>query len=68
MTTTGHQHHARTVQFAAGERNVFMHILTACNLSCKHCYINPDQHGTKMLSRERLASWIKLFAPETGTA
>lgn len=52
----------RTVSFVAGERNVFLHILTACNLSCAHCYINPAQHGTAMLSRERLAAWIRLFA------
>ncbi len=54
----------RTVSFTAGERNVFLHILTACNLSCSHCYINPAQHGTAMLGRERLAAWIKLFADE----
>lgn len=52
----------RTVSFTAGERNVFLHILTACNLSCEHCYINPGQHGPGMLSRDRLAAWIRLFA------
>jgi MoaA/NifB/PqqE/SkfB family radical SAM enzyme len=40
---------ARTVGFQPGERNVFFHILTACNLSCRHCYINPAQHGTATL-------------------
>ena len=54
----------RTVSFTAGERNVFLHILTGCNLSCRHCYINPAQHGTAMLSREQLAAWIRLFADE----
>ena len=53
---------AQTVGFTAGERNVFLHILTACNLSCSHCYINPEQHGTETLSRSRLEKWIRLFA------
>ena len=52
----------RTVGFRRGERNVFFHILTACNLSCRHCYINPSQHGTKTLSRETIHRWIELFA------
>lgn len=53
---------AKTVGFKAGERNVFFHILTACNLSCKHCYINKDQHGTTTLSKEKIAQWLSLFA------
>nr|WP_320009457.1 radical SAM protein [uncultured Desulfobulbus sp.] len=59
---------ARTVGFQAGERNVFFHILTACNLSCRHCYINPDQHGTATLPLETVLRWLKLFArPEQQT-
>ena len=53
---------AQTVGFKAGERNVFFHILTACNLSCKHCYINIDQHGTATLTREEMVEWMRLFA------
>ena len=53
---------AKTVGFKPGERNVFFHILTACNLHCKHCYINTSQHGTESLSREKIESWLKLFA------
>ncbi|MEW6518386.1 MAG: radical SAM protein [Thermodesulfobacteriota bacterium] len=53
---------ARTVGFKPGERNVFLHILTACNLSCRHCYINPEQHGTAALSRETMENWLRLFA------
>lgn len=53
---------ARTVGFKPGERNVFLHILTACNLSCKHCYINNEQHGTNQLSKDELGRWIELFA------
>jgi MoaA/NifB/PqqE/SkfB family radical SAM enzyme len=52
----------RTVGFKAGERNVFLHLLTACNLACRHCYINPAEHGRERLSRERLLRWIELFA------
>ena len=55
-------HSSRTVGFRRGERNVFFHILTACNLRCRHCYINSAQHGTEMLDRERLAQWLEVFA------
>lgn len=59
---------ARTVDFQAGERNVFFHLLTACNLSCRHCYINPDQHGTSTLPLDIVLRWLKLFArPERQT-
>lgn len=53
---------ARTVGFQKGERNVFFHILTACNLSCRHCYINKAQHGTATLAEETIHKWIALFA------
>jgi len=52
----------RTLAFQPNERNVFLHILTACNLSCRHCYINPEQHGTTTLSEETLFAWLALFA------
>ncbi len=52
---------ARTVGFKAGERNVFFHILTACNLKCRHCYINTSQHGSQTLSRETIEKWLELF-------
>ena len=52
---------ARTVGFKRGERNIFFHILTACNLSCRHCYINPAQHGSDIVSREHLEEWLELF-------
>ena len=52
---------AKTVGFKHGERNVFFHILTACNLSCRHCYINPKEHGTETVTRENLEKWLKLF-------
>lgn len=53
---------ARTVAFKPGERNVFLHLLTQCNLSCRHCYINPEQHGTAMLPKETVLHWLRLFA------
>ncbi len=54
----------RTVEFKADTRNLFFHILTKCNLRCKHCYINPSQHGTETLSKEVLDAWLKLFVKE----
>jgi MoaA/NifB/PqqE/SkfB family radical SAM enzyme len=50
-----------TLQFKARERNVFFHLLTACNLSCSHCYINTAQHGTQTVSRETMERWLTLF-------
>ena len=59
---------ARTVGFQPGERNVFFHLLTACNLSCRHCYINPAQHGSATLPLATVQRWLKLFArPEQQT-
>ena len=52
---------AKTVAFKPGERNIFFHILTACNLSCRHCYINPDQHGREALPIETIRRWLELF-------
>ncbi len=52
----------RTVRFSPGERNVFFHILTGCNLKCSHCYINPKQHGSKMLELDTILSWLQCFA------
>jgi MoaA/NifB/PqqE/SkfB family radical SAM enzyme len=50
-----------TLSFKADERNIFFHILTACNLSCKHCYINTAQHGTCALPLETIIQWLELF-------
>ena len=52
----------RTVDFKPGERNVFLHLLTKCNLACRHCYINPAQHGTAVLAQETVLDWLRLFA------
>lgn len=53
----------RTVAFSKHSTNVFFHILTQCNLKCKHCYINIEQHGRRMLSIETISEWLALFAP-----
>ncbi|MCL1981053.1 MAG: radical SAM protein [Proteobacteria bacterium] len=59
---------ARTVGFKPGERNIFFHILTACNLACRHCYINPGQHGTATLPLATVRQTLQLFArPEQQT-
>jgi len=36
----------KTVSFSKDATNVFFHILTRCNLKCRHCYINYKQHGS----------------------
>jgi len=55
---------AKTVDFKPGKRNVFFHILTDCNLSCQHCYIKPEQHGTGSVPGETIEKWLKLFMDE----
>ena len=50
-----------TLEFKPQERNIFFHLLTGCNLSCKHCYINYDQHGKETVSRSTMEEWLKLF-------
>lgn len=49
----------KTVAFAKDTANVFFHILTQCNLSCSHCYINPAQHGTEKLSLAQINHWLE---------
>ena len=51
----------QTVAFKAGERNIFFHILTACNLRCRHCYINPEQHGTMSLPLSDIENWLRIL-------
>ena len=52
----------QTVAFEAHAKNVFFHILTQCNLSCRHCYINPKQHGNQTLDIETIYSWLDVFS------
>jgi len=51
-----------TVAFSKESSNLFFHILTKCNLSCTHCYINKDQHGTDTLDTDTIKKWLKIFA------
>jgi MoaA/NifB/PqqE/SkfB family radical SAM enzyme len=52
----------RTVSFSKNAGNVFFHILTGCNLKCRHCYINKKQHGETLVSEQDMESWLALFA------
>lgn len=52
---------SQTIAFRPEERNIFFHILTGCNLACQHCYINREQHGSDMVSRQTMLAWLKLF-------
>ena len=52
----------RTVTFTPDAVNLFFHILTRCNLKCRHCYINPEQHGTATLPLATIQSWLQIFA------
>ncbi len=51
----------QTVAFSKDSSNLFFHILTKCNLSCTHCYINPKQHGTKTLDIDTIKQWLSIF-------
>lgn len=51
----------RTVAFSKHASNLFFHILTQCNLACRHCYINKAQHGSGMLGLDRIKAWLALF-------
>lgn len=52
----------KTVSFTRGSANVFFHLLTRCNLHCRHCYIDPDQHGRQTLDIQTINRWLDLFA------
>ena len=51
----------KTVAFSKNSTNVFFHILTHCNLKCRHCYINPEEHGKDTLPASTITSWLKVF-------
>ena len=52
----------RTVAFSRNSTNLFFHILTRCNLKCRHCYINPAQHGKNTLPLPTIKVWLEAFA------
>jgi MoaA/NifB/PqqE/SkfB family radical SAM enzyme len=59
---------SRTVAFSRRAANVFLHVLTRCNLRCRHCYINPEQHGRRRLPIERMERWLAAFAERSPQA
>ena len=54
----------KTVAFQKNARNIFFHVLTRCNLKCRHCYINPQQHGKETLPVEIVKKWLKALVNE----
>jgi Fe-coproporphyrin III synthase len=58
----------KTVAFSKNATNVFFHILTHCNLKCRHCYINKKQHGKNMLPVETINAWLEVFASKNKEA
>lgn len=52
----------KTVSFSKNAINVFFHILTSCNLKCRHCYINIEQHGKNKLPISTINAWLGIFA------
>jgi MoaA/NifB/PqqE/SkfB family radical SAM enzyme len=52
----------RTVAFSKDSANLFFHILTKCNLKCRHCYINPEQHGKDTLPLSTIIAWLEAFS------
>ena len=57
-----------TVSFSKNSTNIFFHILTNCNLSCRHCYINKEQHGKNTLPLKTINSWLDAFAEKKDSA
>lgn len=55
----------KTVAFSKHSTNLFFHILTQCNLTCRHCYINPEQHGKQILPAATATAWLSQFAAKS---
>ena len=58
----------KTVAFTKDATNIFFHILTQCNLKCKHCYINPTHHGENKLPLTTINRWLALFVERSTSA
>lgn len=52
----------QTVAFTKNAANIFFHLLTQCNLRCRHCYINPTQHGSGSLDPATVKAWLAELA------
>ena len=57
----------KTVAFSRKSANLFFHILTKCNLRCRHCYINPEQQGEKNLPLKTIKAWLEAFSKDSPT-
>lgn len=57
-----------TVAFTRDAANVFFHILTRCNLRCRHCYINPEAHGTETLPLHTIDRWLRVLSEKSRKA
>ena len=57
----------QTVAFSRNSANVFFHILTRCNLKCRHCYINAEQHGQLTLPLSTIQTWLEAFSENSHT-
>ena len=53
---------SQTVAFSRNSANIFFHILTRCTLKCRHCYINPREHGRESLSLRSIKTWLTAFS------
>jgi MoaA/NifB/PqqE/SkfB family radical SAM enzyme len=58
----------KTVAFSKKSANLFFHILTKCNLRCRHCYINPEQQGESNLPLKTIKAWLEVFSHDCPTA
>jgi MoaA/NifB/PqqE/SkfB family radical SAM enzyme len=58
----------KTVSFSKKSINVFFHILTRCNLKCRHCYINPKAHGKKTLPIDVIEEWLSVLLKKRQSA
>jgi Fe-coproporphyrin III synthase len=58
----------KTVAFSKNSSNLFFHILTKCNLRCRHCYINPEQHGKNNVPLQTIKAWLDAFSHKSATS
>ena len=58
----------KTVAFSKNSTNLFFHILTKCNLKCRHCYINPAQHGKNTLPLPTITAWLEAFSHKSSSS
>jgi MoaA/NifB/PqqE/SkfB family radical SAM enzyme len=58
----------KTVAFSKKSANLFFHILTKCNLRCRHCYINPEQQGEANVPLKTIKAWLEAFSHDSPAA